>query len=150
MMADYLPSLRGEEMLSNMPPIGEAGVPLAGVMEEASRGDHRHPRLSATATGTLNGSGEATITFTRTFAAKPAFNCNYVEAADAQPVAFKVKTWTQDGGGNYTGCVIKGYRSQVVPTNLVTVLLGGVFNLFAGNANGVEYSFIAIQQSSAS
>jgi hypothetical protein len=71
----------------------------------------------------------------------------YAEAADGQPVVFKVKTWTTDGNGNYIGCVIKGYRAQAVPQNLVSLLLGGVFNLFAGSASGVEFSLIAVQAS---
>jgi hypothetical protein len=71
----------------------------------------------------------------------------YAEAADGQPVVFKVKTWTVDGNGNYVGCVIKGYRAQAVPQNLVSLLLGGVFNLFAGSASGVEFSLIAVQAS---
>lgn len=43
--------------------------------------------------------------------------------------------------------MIKGYRAQAIPTNLVTLLLGGVFNLFNGSAAGVEYSLIAVQSS---
>lgn len=132
--------------LSNMPPKSEAGIPIVGTNETAARADHEHPRLSATATGVLNASGEATITFTRTFTAKPAVIPTYVEAADAQPIVFKVKSWTI-ANGVYTGCVIKGYRSQAVPQNLATLLLGGVFNLFAGSAAGAEYTLIAVQPS---
>lgn len=133
--------------LSNNPGLTEAGSGQAGTMPMASRGDHTHPRLSATANGTLNASGEATITFTRSFANKPSVIITYVEAADNQPLVFKVKTWTQSGA-TYTGCVIKAYRSQTIPTNLATLLLGGVFNLFSGSASGVEYNLIAIAPSS--
>lgn len=134
--------------LADQIPVSEGGVALAGSADLASRMDHVHPRLTATATGTLNVSGEATITFTRTFPTKPGLTVTYAESADNQPVVFKLKSWTLDGSNNYVGCVIKGYRAQTIPTNLVTLLLGGVFNLFASSANGVEYSLIAVQSSS--
>lgn len=133
--------------LANSAPTAEAVSASPGSMDMASRADHTHPRLTATATGTLNASGEATITFTRSFASKPAVTVLYVEATDNQPVVFKVKSWTMTGG-NYTGCVIKGYRSQTIPQNLATLLLGAIFNLFAGSASGVEYSMIALAPSS--
>jgi hypothetical protein len=60
----------------------------------------------------------------------------------------KIKSWLGADrlayvSGAYGGCVIKGYRSQMIPTNLVLLLLGGLFNLFAGAASGVEYSATA-------
>lgn len=137
------------QMLADTPPMGEAGTPQAGTGAKATRQDHRHPRLSSTASGTLNASGEATIVFTREFTAKPSVIVTLVEATEGQPVTFKVKSWTMTGA-NYTGCVIKGYRAQTIPTNLVTLLLGGVFNLFAGSVTGAEFTLIAIQPSSAS
>ncbi len=133
--------------LADQNPSAEAGTAKPGIMDMGSRADHVHPRLTATATGTLNSSGEATVTFTRTFPTKPGLTLTYAETADGQPVVFKVKTWTQDGNGNFVGCVIKGYRAQAIPTNLVTLLLGGVFNLFAGSPTGVEFSLIAVQAS---
>lgn len=134
--------------LADANPIAESTTAKAGTMGAASRADHEHPRLTATATGVLNASGEATVTFTRTFPTKPGLTSMYAESADGQPVVFKVKTWTTDVNGNFTGCVIKGYRAQAIPANLVSLLLGGVFNLFAGSAAGVEYSLIAVQASS--
>lgn len=133
--------------LASVNPAAEGGTANPGVMPAGSRADHVHPRLTATATGTLNASGEATVTFTRIFPAKPGLTITYAETADGQPVVFKVKTWTQDGSNNYVGCIIKGYRAQAIPTNLVTLLLGGVFNLFAGSPTGVEFSLIAVQAS---
>lgn len=128
-------------------PLAEAGIAETGTMNMAPRADHQHPRLTATSTGVLNASGEATITFTRTFPSKPGLTMTYAETADGQPVVFKVKTWTVVGS-DYTGCVIKGYRAQAIPTNLATLLLGGVFNLFSGSsATGVEFSLIAVQAS---
>lgn len=148
-----MPGTRGSSVvslsgfLSSSAPMPEANSPAAGTGTQASRNDHTHPRLTSTATGTLNSSGEATITFTRVFSAKPAVTIILVESADNQPVIFKVKTWTQNAQNEYTGCVIKGYRSQTIPQNLVSLLLGAVFNLFAGTTTGAEYSLIALQQS---
>lgn len=123
-------------------------------------GNHQHPRLTATATGTLNGVGEAAITFTRSFPSKPAVALLLVEQADNQPVEFKVKSWVLSDS-DYVGCVIKGYRLQGLPTiapvsGLLTAVITGVnaivtalsgFNITSGNASGAEYSFIALQQS---
>lgn len=134
-------------VLGDVTPLSETTSPTAGAMNVATRSDHQHPRLTATANGTLNSQGEATIVFTRTFASKPSVELNYVEAADNQPVVLKIKSWTMSGS-DYTGCVIKGYRSQTIPQNLVSLLLGGVVNLFQGSVTGVEYSMIAIQSSS--
>lgn len=132
---------------SDMMPLSEAGSPNSGTDIRLSRTDHVHPRLTSTSSGVLGANGEASITFTRTFANKPAVVMTYVEAADGQPVVIKVKSWTQDAQNNYTGCVIKGYRSSTIPTNLVTLLLGGVFNIFAGSVTGVEYSLTALAKS---
>lgn len=131
---------------ADTPPLAEGGSAAAGGMSMATRADHQHPRLTATANGTLNASGEATITFSRIFPSKPSVIITLVESPDNQPVVFKVKSWTTNGS-DYTGCTIKGYRSQTIPQNLVTLLLGSVFNLFAGSVAGAEYSLIAVQAS---
>lgn len=138
--------------LATMVPAPEATTASAGTIAQAARPDHVHPRLTSATSGVLNASGEATVNFTRSFASKPSVTLTYAEAADGQPVVFKVKSWLGVGGtawvsGDYTGCVIKGYRAQSIPTNLVTLLLGGVFNLFAASASGVDYSIIAVQAS---
>lgn len=138
---------------SDAPPNAEAKVAAAGQAPAVSREDHQHPRLTSSTTGVLNASGEATVTFTRTFAVKPSWTIEYEEAADNPPVIFKVKSWLGTGGtawvsGDYTGCIIKGYRCTTIPTNLVTLLLGGVYSLFNGSANGVQYSAIIVASSS--
>jgi len=132
---------------SDLPPSAEANAPAAGTAPAVSRYDHKHQRLTSSTVGTLNSSGEATVTFTRAFATKPSWTIEYEEAADNPPIIFKVKSWVMSGS-DYTGCVIKGYRSTTIPTNLVTLLLGGVFNLFNGSANGVSYSAIMVASSS--
>lgn len=150
-------------VLSDQLPPPENRTPAAGMMTKASRGDHVHPRLSATASGVLGAAGEATVTFTRTFVVKPCVTVLLIESADGMPVVFKVKSWILTGG-LYTGCVIKGYRSALLPTQtpmsggglaLAAVVTGlnGVtnaltnYNVFGGNAVGAEYSFLALQPS---
>lgn len=151
-------------VLSDNVPAPENRTPAAGMMPKASRGDHVHERLTATSGGTLGASGEATITFTRSFATKPACTCLLVEAGNTQPVIFRVKSWVITGG-LYTGCVLKGERLSLLPVlpqamgltglllntvgtvlNTTTAALTG-FNVASGNAVGAEYSFIAIQSS---
>lgn len=135
------------DILSNNAPMVESQQPAAGAADKASRGDHQHPRLTSATVHTLNGSGEAPITFTRSFDVFPCMDFTYVEAADNPPVIFKVKSWTLDGSNKIIGCVAKGYRGQVVPQNLATLLLGAVFNVFGGSASGVQFTAIALQQS---
>lgn len=62
----------------------------------------------------------------------------------------KVIAWQRDGQGLYTGCTIRIWRSQTVPQNLVTLLLGGVFNLFAASVVGTRFSIIAVARSDVS
>jgi hypothetical protein len=139
-------SLVGAAPLSdNMPITESSGAP--GGAGTASRGDHTHPRLSSATSGTLNASGEATITFTRSFAVMPCIDFTYIESADNPPIVFKVKIWVQDGGSNYIGCIAKGYRGQVIPQNLVSLLVGAVFNVFGGSATGIPFTCIALQPS---
>lgn len=107
---------------------------------------HQHPRLTSPHTGTLNASAEDTVTFSRTFDTKPAWADSWEEATDNGVVVLKVKSWVQDGNGKYTGATIKGYRSRAIPTNLVSALLNGVYDLFtATGAAGVNYSMTFIQ-----
>ncbi len=119
----------------------------------ASRANHAHERLSSAGNYTLNGVGETTITFSRTFAVKPAAVCLLDEAGDTQPVVFKVASWVQDGNGFYTGCTVKGYRSSLLPALSGILLLGPLvsalanFNVFGGSAAGVKFSFLALQPS---
>ena len=148
--------------LATMTPMAEAKTASPGQAVTASRGDHVHPRLTSTANGTLNSSGEATIVFTRTFATKPSVLVTLVEEAENQPVVFKVKSRTRDGvTADYLGCVSKGYRSLPLPqlvqvSGLLTAVITGVnvivgaltsYNIFAGSASGAEYTLIALQSS---
>lgn len=140
-------------ILTNIPPVAEGVAPVPGTGTMASRDDHMHPRLSSGTIATLGSNGEVAITFTRTFLTTPVVICTLIELADSQPVVFKVKSWTQDGQGAYTGCVIKGYRSTTLPamggvalvTGLVTLLSS--LNIFGGTTSGAQFCCFAIQPS---
>lgn len=142
-----------QALLSNNAPPAETVSPAAGAGGMASRDDHKHPRLSSATVATLNASGEATVTFTRLFAAMPVVICTLYEAADNQPVVFKVKSWTQDANGNYTGCTVKGARSATLPAMAGLTLVTGVisalanFNVFGGSAAGAQFCCLALQPS---
>ena len=134
-------------LLGNAPPPSETVAGAAGAGVQASRMDHQHPRLTSVTSHVTDASGEFTVSFTRSFTQAPGIGCTYVEVADNQPLLFKVKSWTQDAQNNYIGCVIKAYRAQTIPQNLATLLLGGVFNLFQGNASNITCSCIAVARS---
>jgi hypothetical protein len=127
-------------------PSAEAVVASAGALDLSARGDHAHPRLTSVTVQSTDSGGNATVTFTRTFTKKPGVILEGYDSG-SQPLTFTVSAFQQDGSLNYSGCTIKAYRSQVVPQNLATLLLGGVFNLFGGTVGVVEFSCVAIQAS---
>lgn len=143
--APNLPQLQA--LLSNNPPPSETVASAPGAGSMAARDDHKHPRLSSATVSVLGANGEVAIVFTREFTAMPAVTCLLVEAADNQPVVFKVKNWTMNGP-NYAGCVIKGYRMQTLPSvlTLLTQLIS--FNIAGGVAVGAQFCCLAIQPSS--
>ena len=132
-------------MLADTPPSGEATAAAAGSEMKATRRDHRHPRLTSAQWGVTDANGEATFVFTRAFSAKPAISFTYEEAAANQPLEFKVKTWTQDGSGNYIGCVTKGYRLRTLPSSLLTLSVLIDFSVTINAPAGIPVSCIALQ-----
>lgn len=134
--------------LSDAAPMPETLAAVAGAGALATRSDHQHPRLTSATTGhVLDASGEATINFTRTFVGKPAVTYMLDEPADQGPVIIKVKTWLTNGNGDYTGCVVKGYRGQNLPASLTLLSALVSFNVFAGTTTGAAFTFIALQRS---
>ena len=156
--------------LGNEAPMAEKTTPTPGAGGQASRFDHRHPRLTSPHTGVLDLNGEALIIFARQFLNMPAQAFGWVEAANNPPVMFKVVSWLKPNmagngliawtsGAPYAGAVIKGYRGQPLPqlvavSGLLTSVITGVngvvngltnYNVFAGNASGVSYSATFIQ-----
>lgn len=134
-------------MLADTPPDGEATTATAGADAKASRRGHRHPRLTSAQWGVTDANGEASFTFTRAFTAKPAISFTYEESANNQPLEFKVKTWTQDGNGNYTGCVTKGYRMRTLPSSILVLTVLVDFSVTVNAPSGIPVSCIALQVS---
>lgn len=148
-----VPSILAPQAVVNLPfsdatPMPESKTGTPGVAAVAVRAGHEHPRLTSATTGhVLDAAGEATINFTRTFVGKPAVTYMLDELADNGPVIIKVKSWTTNANGEYTGCVVKGYRGQSLPASitLLTALIS--FNVFAGTTTGAAFTFIALQRS---
>lgn len=143
---------------------GHAGT---NAMKFAQEG-HQHPRLTSTTYATLDGAGQATVTFSRTFTNKPGLNLTETDAATgAQPLVLRGLTWVMDGQGKYAGVVIEGRRAQMLPTinplsGLLTLVSGVVtgvntivaqltnYNVFGGSAAGATVSVIAVARSDVS
>lgn len=128
--------------------------------------DHQHPRLTSTTYTVLDGAGQATVTFSRSFANKPGLNLTETDAVmGSQPLVLRAIAWVQDGQSRYTGVTIQGSRAQMLPqinplagtisllsgvvtgvnTNVVTPLTQ--YNVFGGTAVGATVSVIAVARS---
>lgn len=148
---------------STSTPAAEATAGGAGTNQNKfAQEGHAHPRLTSTTYVTLAADNTATVTFTRTFASKPGVVMTEVDASGTQPLVCVVQSFVMSSGV-YTGCVIKGYRSQPLPAqaslnplailsavtsglnNLIASLTG--FNVFGGTASGASVSCIAIARS---
>lgn len=135
--------------LADTPPAAEAVQPGAGSAEKASRNDHVHPRLTSASRVTLDANSTAVVTYTRSFVKAPCVVPTPLNPS-GRPVIVEIISDTMTGGV-YTGCVLRGSRSQALPT--ISGLLAAVttalsnFDPFAASASGVEVSVVAIQQS---
>lgn len=134
--------------LTGNAPISEATTAAVGAGSAAARDDHVHPRLSSTTVQTTDTNGVATVAFTRTFPAakKPGVVLTGYDT-NSQPLMFEVTGFQTDGGGNFTGCTVKVYRTRTLPATLtlLTDLLN--FNIVGGAASNVEFSCVAIMAS---
>lgn len=108
---------------SSAPP-AEAMAGSAGAAATAARGDHFHPRITSAHVTALDATGAYTLTFTRLFDTEPVNN---------QPIILKVASYNLDGGGKWAGANMQAYRMRPIPTNIVTLLLGGIYNLFVNS-----------------
>lgn len=123
---------------------------------------HSHPRLTSTTPAVLAADGTATVMFTRTFAAQPGVVMTEVNASGNQPLVMVVRSFVMSNSV-YAGAVIKGYRSNPLPSQnqlSIASLLTGVisslnaiassltgFNVFGGTTTGAQVSVIAIARS---
>lgn len=139
-------------LLGNNTPLPEGATAIAGSTPLASKVDHQHPRLSATNIGVLAGDGTATLIFTRLFSIKPSIIVAGEENNNNPVPRFKVKSWTQDGSNNFTGCIIFGDRARALPALGGILLIGPLIAALAGYlpyepAAGAAYLSIAIASS---
>lgn len=134
-------------------PLSEkTGAAIGALDTRYAKADHQHPRLTSTTYATVASGSTASVPFTRTFIQKPGIVCTEIEGSTgtgAQPAVFKVESWISDGT-NYTGAVIRVWRSTTVPQNLATLLLSAVFNLFSASVVGTQFSCIAVARSDVS
>lgn len=132
---------------------------------------HRHPRLTSTTgnrqgalTHVIGSNGTATIGFTRTFSAPPGTVFTEVPpitgTMSGMPASFRVENWVLTDG-LYTGCVVRCWRGQTLPTlstvsGILTVVISGVntivsrltgFNPFGAASQGTSFSCIAVARS---
>ena len=143
---------------------GNTGTNAAKFAQEG----HQHPRLTSTTYAVLDANGRATVMFTRSFMNKPGFSITEIDTNKTQPLVCVVESFIQPGGVGtpYTGCVIKGYRSQALPAqpqmNVLAILgtvVAGVnaiaasltgFNVFGGSPADASVSVVAIARSDVS
>lgn len=139
-------------LLSDSPPMGEAGVAAAGTANQAPRYDHRHPRLSSSTNATTNASGEQTVVFTRTFDTMPSVIITAIENSTTPAPSFKVKAFQTNAGGKYTGCTIYGSRERALPSLSGILLVGPLITALAGYlpsepAANTQFTIVALQAS---
>lgn len=143
-------------MLASTTPATEVTGGSPGASSLVPRADHQHPRLTSVGPYVLDGTGKATVMFTRTFptAKQPGVVCTLVEAGTSQPVIFVVDHWLDDVGATWTtgkpygGCVIQGFRMIPVPQNLATLLLSAAQTLVSpSSASGAAFSCVAVASS---
>lgn len=138
-----------QAILTTQAPPTEAVAAAVGAGLKASRENHVHKRLTSTTVQTLDGSGNATINFTRTFVAMPGVVLTAYKPADNLPITLEVVagSWIMDGNGEYAGCIIHGSRARTLPSTLSLLSALISYNIFAGDASGVLFSCVAIQVS---
>lgn len=146
-----MPYTPPQTLLVSTSPQPEVTGGSAGAMEAASRGDHQHPRLTSSTRVVLDANGMVTVVYTRSFVAKPAITVTAINPSGRAVMLEIVNDVVTNG--LYTGCVLKGYRSQLLPSLSGILLIGplltalGNFDVVGGSAAGVEVNVIAIQAS---
>lgn len=152
---------------ATMTPRPEGGSAVVGTTDAITRPDHQHPRLTATAKGTLDSNGLATVVFTQVFDNEPAISIISIGArTQGTAVPDFDFTFTTDANGKYIGGTVYGRRARKLPAQplaatplALTALLTGVIgavntlaNAITGydtteNAAGNQFSLIAVKAS---
>jgi hypothetical protein len=148
-------------------PKPEAGVAATGSTDAITRPDHQHPRLTATAKGTLDTNGLATVVFTQVFDTEPAISLISIGArTQGTAIPDFDFTFTTDANGKYIGGTVYGRRARKLPTQplaaspigitgLLTAVISGLNALASSitgydtteNAAGNQFSLIAVKAS---
>lgn len=148
-------------LLSDSMPMEEGAAGAAGSLGKASRGDHAHKRLTATAPVTLDGTGHDTIRpFSRTFAKEPGITGLPIDDSAAPVPRLKVRRWLKADGSTWTegsadpiaGCVVFGDRARALPALGGILLVGPLITALAGflpyePAAGARFSLIVVEAS---
>jgi hypothetical protein len=152
---------------ATMSPKPEAGSPVLGITDAITRPDHQHPRLTATAKGTLDTNGLATVVFTQVFDTEPAISLISIGArTQGTAIPDFDFTFTTDSNGKFIGGTVYGRRARKLPSQplagapmSVLAVLGTVVtglntlaNSISGydtteNAAGNQFSLIAVKAS---
>jgi len=124
---------------SNVQPKAEGGAPALGAVQMSPFADHVHPRLTATARGTLDANGDATVVFTQVFDAEPAVTVISVgaKAAGWAVPDFDVSPVT-NAQGKFTGCTVYGRRARRLPTQPLSASPLGVLAVLTSVISGVN------------
>lgn len=136
----------GGAPLSSELPASEAVSATGGVMAEGSRADHVHPRLTSATIATLDASGKATVTFTRSFAVEPCPILAAIATGASQPTTVEVESWVKTGA-LWTGAVVKGYRAQRLPAVLTLLSALVNYDIFGATAANTRVSCVFLQPS---
>lgn len=122
--------------LADTMPVAE-GTASPGSQPLASRSNHVHPRLSATAKGVLDANGLATVVFTQVFDVEPAVTVISVGARAAGKTVpdFDITFTTDAGTGKFTGCTVFGQRSKPLP--MLQQASGGLLGALVTSLNTV-------------
>ncbi|CAO4152855.1 hypothetical protein [Methylorubrum aminovorans] len=118
---------------------------------EFALADHTHEvrvrrkRMTfATSPGTYSGKLVANWIFDKPFVTRPIIVCSPEDdGGNLDAAAAVAASLTQDANGLCTSIVIRTRHSQTIPQNLVTLIVGGVFNLFGASAAGIVVGLAA-------
>lgn len=137
--SDELKTLVGMPSFATVMPKGEAGASALGTVSQIPYADHQHPRLTATAKGTLDSTGNASVTFTQIFDNEPAVTVISVgaKAAGWAVPDFDVTPVT-NGQGKFVGCTVYGRRARRLPAQPLSASPLGVLAVLTSVISGVN------------
>lgn len=131
-------------------PAPEALKPSAGKSADASASDHQHAAQGGAKYVTLDASSLGAVPFSIVFDERPVVQAEAIVPPGARPVKVEVQSFTTNAAGKFTGCVIRGYRTQPLPvlSGLLAAVIGALssFDVFGGSAAGVTATVLYRKQ----